>query len=219
MPHDATHAPDAAQPRPDRNESNDPDSVREFFAARADRWDEKFPEDGPAFEAAVAEMGLRPGDTVLDAGCGTGRALAALRAAVGAEGTVLGVDLTPEMIDTAVRKGRQRDAGLTVADVSRLPVCDGALDAVFGAGLISHLPGPEAGLRELARTVRPDGQLALFHPIGRAALAARHGRQPAPDDLRAEPNLGPLLARTGWRLTSFTDEPDRYLALAVRTTD
>ncbi|MGO4424191.1 SAM-dependent methyltransferase, partial [Streptomyces sp. MCAF7] len=55
-----------------------------------------------------------------------------------------------------------------------------------------------------------------FHPVGRAALAARKGRPITPDDLRAEPNLRPLLARSGWRLTSYTDRDTRFLALAVR---
>lgn len=64
--------------------------------------------------------------------------------------------------------------------------------------------------------VRAGGTLALFHPIGRAALAARQGRQVTPDDLRAEPNLRPLLAGSGWRMTSYVDEDDRFLALAVR---
>ena len=93
----------------------------------------------------------------------------------------------------------------------------GSLDAVFAAGLISHLPHPEQGLSELARVVRPGGRLALFHPVGRAALAARHGRPLSDDDLRSEPRLAPLLARAGWRLDTYTDEDSRFLALAVRT--
>ncbi|MEU5103910.1 methyltransferase domain-containing protein [Streptomyces sp. NPDC021354] len=191
-------------------------NARDFFAPRAADWDARFPDDGPAYAAAIAEIGLRAGDAVLDAGCGTGRALPALRAAVGPAGTVLGADVTPAMLAAAVRAGRHRDAGLALADVTRLPLRDGCLDAVFGAGLISHLPEPEAGLRELARVVRPQGRLALFHPVGRAALAARKGRPITPDDLRAEPNLRPLLARSGWALTSYTDRDTRFLALAVR---
>ncbi|MFE6070210.1 class I SAM-dependent methyltransferase [Streptomyces sp. NPDC056525] len=199
--------------------SDDPTHVREFFGSRAADWDSRFPDDGPAYAAAVEELGLRPGDAVLDAGCGTGRALTPLRAAVGPSGTVLGADLTPEMLERAVAAERGGTAGtatLLLTDVGRLPVRDGALDAVFGAGLVSHLAEPVAGLRELARAVRPGGRLALFHPIGRAALAARHGRQITPDDLRAEPRLRPVLAEAGWRLVSYVDEDARYLAMAVR---
>ncbi|MFE2035010.1 class I SAM-dependent methyltransferase [Streptomyces scopuliridis] len=196
--------------------AHDHTHVQEFFGSRAADWDARFPDDGPAYAAAVADLGLRPGDAVLDAGCGTGRALPPLREAVGARGAVLGVDLTPEMLDAAVRAGRRTAGQLLLADVSRLPVRSAVLDAVFGAGLIAHLPRPEENLRELARVVRPGGRLALFHPIGRAALAARQGRRITDEDLRAEPNLRPLLAGSGWRLESYTDEDSRFLALAVR---
>jgi SAM-dependent methyltransferase len=196
--------------------ADDHTHVQEFFGARAAGWDARFPDDGPAFAAAVSELGLRPGDTVLDAGCGTGRALPALRDAVGAGGRVLGIDLTPEMLAAAVRAGRDRSGQLLHGDVMRLPVRSRSLDAVFGAGLISHLPQPEAGLRELARVVRPGGLLALFHPVGRAALAGRQGRRLTPGDLRAEANLRPLLGSSGWQLVSYADEDSRFLALAVR---
>lgn len=197
--------------------SDDHTHVQEFFTARADGWDSRFPDDGPAYAAAVAELGLRDGDRVLDAGCGTGRALPPLRAAVGASGVVLGVDLTPAMLEAARRAGRDRDGRLLLADVAALPLRPGSVDAVFAAGLIAHLPHPAEDLREVARVVRPGGTLALFHPIGRAALAARHGRQLTREDLRAEANLRPLLAGSGWRMTSYVDEDDRFLALAVRT--
>lgn len=196
--------------------SEDHTHVQEFFGARAADWDRKFPDDAPAFATAVAEFGLRPGDRVLDAGCGTGRALAPLRAAVGPAGLVLGADLTPQMLAAARRAGRSAQGALLLADVARLPLRDGALDAVFAAGLVAHLPDPEANLRELARVVRDGGRLALFHPIGRAALAGRQGRELTPEDLRAEHNLGPLLARSGWAMTSYADEDARFLALAER---
>ncbi|MGN5632541.1 class I SAM-dependent methyltransferase [Streptomyces sp. AC154] len=196
--------------------ADDHTHVQDFFSARAANWDARFPDDGPAFAAAVSALGLREGDAVLDAGCGTGRALPALRSAVGPRGAVLGADLTAAMLEAAVRAGRDRGGLLIQADAARLPVRNQALDAVFAAGLIAHLPQPERNLAELARVVRPGGLLALFHPIGRAALAARHRRTLTDGDLRAEPNLAPMLTRSGWRLKTYLDEEARFLALAER---
>ncbi|KAF2781585.1 class I SAM-dependent methyltransferase [Streptomyces sp. OM5714] len=197
--------------------SDDHTHVQEFFGPRAADWDRRFPDDGPAYAAAVDELGLRKGDRVLDAGCGTGRALPPLRAAVGRSGQVVGADLTPAMLQAAVHAGRDRDGCLLLTDVAALPLRSGSLDAVFAAGLIAHLPDPAGNLRELARVVRRGGVLALFHPIGRAALAARQGRRLTPDDLRAEPNLRALLTGSGWDMTVYVDEEARFLALAVRT--
>lgn len=196
--------------------SDDHTHVQEFFGARAAGWDRRFPDDGPAYAAAVAELGLREGDRVLDAGCGTGRALPPLRAAVGPSGVVVGADLTPAMLRAAVAAGRDGDGHLLLTDVAALPLRSRSLDAVFAAGLVAHLPDPAGNLRELARVVRPGGVLALFHPIGRAALAARQGRRITPGDLRAEPNIRPLLAGSGWDMTAYIDEDARFLALAVR---
>ncbi|MEU2744494.1 class I SAM-dependent methyltransferase, partial [Streptomyces sp. NPDC007095] len=144
------------------------------------------------------------------------RALPPLRAAVGPSGVVVAADLTPAMLAAAVQAGRHRDGQLLLADVTALPLRTESLDAAFGAGLIAHLPNPAENLRELARVVRPGGTLALFHPIGRAALAARQGRRITPGDLRAEANLRPLLAASGWDMTSYVDEDTRFLALATR---
>jgi len=196
--------------------SHDHSHVQEFFSARAAGWDDRFPDDGPAYAAAVAELGLREGDHVLDAGCGTGRALPPLREAVGPSGVVLGADLTPAMLTAAVRAGRDRAGQLLLADVARLPLRTESLHAVLAAGLVAHLPDPVVNLHELARVVRPGGTLALFHPIGRAALAARQGRQMTSADIRAQANLGPLLSASGWRLTSYADEDARFLVLAER---
>jgi len=144
------------------------------------------------------------------------RALPHLRAAVGPDGTVLGVDLTPEMLATARRHGRHRHALLAMADARRLPLPAGAVDGAFAAGLLPHVPDPGRALADLARVVRPGGQLALFHPSGRAALAARQGRLPRDDDLLAPGPLDRLLRASGWSLASYDDGPGRFLALAER---
>ncbi|GAA0587934.1 hypothetical protein GCM10010172_86170 [Paractinoplanes ferrugineus] len=189
---------------------------RAFFAVRAAGWDRKFGDDLPAYAMAVETAAPRPGDLALDVGCGTGRALPALAAAVGPGGRVLGLDLTPAMLRAARDAGRDEVADLVIADARRLPVPDAAAGVVFAAGLVHHLPSPSAGLTELARVTRPGGKLLIFHPTGRAALAARHGRKLGPDETLDREILTPLLAGAGWHLTRYEDQEDHFLALAER---
>lgn len=191
-------------------------ATRAFFGARAAGWEKRFPDDDPRYRAAVATLSPPRGGLVLDVGCGTGRALPFLREAVGPAGRVLGLDLTDEMLAEATRLGRRSSADLVTADATRLPLPSGIVDAVFAAGLVSHLPDPPSGLAELRRVCRDGGRLALFHPVGRVALARRQGREVRPDDLRAPDNIRAALAAAGWHCDSVEDGADRYLVIATR---
>ena len=190
--------------------------TRAFFSARAATWDTRFGDDMPSYSAAITQARIPPGGVVIDVGCGTGRALPALRRAVGPHGTVIAVDLTPEMLRHARAKGRTAHATLILADARHLPFASASADAVFAAGLINHMPDTEAGLRQLARVIRPGGLLILFHPSGRAALAARHGRTLEPDEPLAATQLQRSTEKTGWHLTTYDDAECRFLAIATR---
>jgi SAM-dependent methyltransferase len=198
--------------------SGDVAATRAFFGPKAAGWEDRFPDDEPLYRAAVAELAVPRGGVVADVGCGTGRALPALRASVGPAGTVLGVDLTVDMLAEATRRGRAGAAALVLADALALPLADRVLDGVFAAGLVSHLGDPVSGLAEFARVCRPGARLALFHPIGRAALARRHGRDPSADDVRSPARITRSLAEAGWHAESVDDADDRYLVLATLPT-
>jgi SAM-dependent methyltransferase len=190
--------------------------TRAFFAVRASTWDDKFGDDRPAYATAVAEVGVPVGGTAIDLGCGTGRALPALREAVGPAGTVLGLDATGEMLDVARTLGRAELAHLVLADARYLPLPNGRVDVVFAAGLLGHLADVDPVVAEMARVTRIGGRLALFHPSGREALAARHGRTLRPDEPLCEGPLRAALHRAGWRLAQYDDAPHRFFACAER---
>ncbi len=92
--------------------------ARAFFASRADGWNERFAEDGPAFRVAIRELGIEPGWTAVDVGCGAGRAFPDLAATVGPRGRVIGIDVTIEML-RAARDAGTAHAALVLADASR----------------------------------------------------------------------------------------------------
>jgi SAM-dependent methyltransferase len=188
---------------------------REFFGPRAATWDQRFPDDEPAYADAVVALRPPSGGTVVDLGCGTGRALPFLRDAVGAAGLVVGVDATPEMLRAARDHRRDDHAPLVLADVTRLPFAPRRVDGFFAAGIVPHAPDPAALLELLARAGRPGCRLAIFHPVGRAALARRHHRELQPDELLDPRVLPGVLAASGWAPESVDDADHRYLALAT----
>jgi len=114
--------------------------------------------------APIGSLSLQPGETVLDLGSGPG--LDALLAArkVGPTGRVIGVDMTPEMLEKA-RRNAQR-AGLTQVEfregrLESLPVADASVDAVTSNCVINLVPDKAAVFREVARVLRPGGRLVI----------------------------------------------------------
>ncbi|MEU1471077.1 class I SAM-dependent methyltransferase [Streptomyces sp. NPDC005761] len=102
---------------------------------------------------------LAPGSRVLDVGCGTGRPAAQTLADAGHD--VLGVDVSPVMVDIASRQ--VPGAEFRCADVRDLPLEDGSFDAVCVYFSLLQLSRTEQTdmLRLAARVLRPDGHLAV----------------------------------------------------------
>lgn len=126
----------------------------------------------PWRERAAEALGLAPGDTVVEFGCGTGANLPVLRERVGPEGVVVGVDLTPGMLERArerVERAGWSNVHLVRGDATAAPV-SGPVDAVLASFLAGLLPDPRAAVEDW---------LALLGPGGRAALLdARSSRRP-----------------------------------------
>jgi ubiquinone/menaquinone biosynthesis C-methylase UbiE len=104
---------------------------------------------------------VKAGDTVLDVGCGSGRLTMAAQGWSGADGQVVGLDPSPEMIQVA-RQNADR-AGLKtkfeLGAVESLPFPDASFDVVLNRLMLHHLPGDlkQRGLAEMHRVLKPGG--------------------------------------------------------------
>jgi len=114
--------------------------------------------------APVEALRLQPGETVLDLGSGAG--LDAFLAArhVGAQGRVIGVDMTPKMIERA-RANAARDGHTNVefreGQLEALPVEDASIDAITSNCVINLVPDKAVVFREIARVLKPGGRLVI----------------------------------------------------------
>jgi ubiquinone/menaquinone biosynthesis C-methylase UbiE len=105
---------------------------------------------------------LRPGMSVLDAGCGMGHDAIEVAALVQPGGSVTGVDFSESLIAEAVRRADARlPLKFEVGDAKALRFPDGTFDAVRTERMLMHVPEPEKALKEMVRVLRPGGRMAV----------------------------------------------------------
>ena len=107
---------------------------------------------------------LEPGERVVDVGCGAGMDSLIAARMTGPKGQVISVDMTPAMLHKAAagaRKAGIQNVTFREGFAEALPVADGWADVVISNGVLNLMPDKEAGLREMARVLRPGGRLQI----------------------------------------------------------
>ena len=134
---------------PEPELSRVPDATVESFAGVANHW----------------PLGrIEPGSVVLDLGCGAGTDLLIAAQMTGPSGRVIGVDMTPSMLERAHASAREmgiESVELHESMIEALPLDDASVDVVISNGVIDLVPDKDAVFDEIDRVLRPGGRLQM----------------------------------------------------------
>ena len=136
----------------------DDDAFKTYLAEVADRLaDQK--------EDSINVLLPRPGEKLLDVGCGLGRDVQRLAHIVGPSGQAVGLDRSEAMIDAAGKTIiGSANVAYAVGDTHALPFPDDWFDGARADRTLQHVDNPAAVLKEMLRVVRPGGRIAVTEP-------------------------------------------------------
>jgi arsenite methyltransferase len=147
---------------------------------------EGLPRDAVALSLGVGHpvrhAALRPGEVVVDLGCGAGIDSLLAARAVGATGRVIGLDMTPEMVERARRNAAE--AGLHNVEIregliEQIPLPDSSVDAVVSNGVLNLSTRKSRVLAESFRVLRPGGRISITDLVLEEALPEDVLKSPA----------------------------------------
>jgi len=123
----------------------------------------------------TAIAGLRAGETVLDLGSGAGIDCFLASQRVGPAGRVIGVDMTPEMIERAranARSGSYSNVDFRLGEIEALPVADASVDVIISNCVLNLSAAKERALAEAYRVLRPGGRIVVSDMVSELPVPA-----------------------------------------------
>jgi len=193
-----------------------------FFDEIAGKWDgwEDLDLLAAKLAAGLDEFGVKPNETVLDVGCGTGNLTQALLGKLSDEGRVVAVDFAPAMVAGAQDKVTDPRVNWHVADAMQLPIGDESVDRVICFSVWPHFDDHRAVLKELRRVLRAAGTLHVWHLSSRDTINEIHasaGDAVSSDVLHPVEETARLLEQHGLSPYEVIDDDSRYLVSAAKT--
>ena len=109
-------------------------------------------------DATLQRLNLRPGEHVIDIGCGPGFLCKSMAAAINPTGRVMGIDISEDLVNFAIGENSGESIEYRAGNATALPVDAGQFDVAVSTQVIEYVADADAALREISRVLRPSGR-------------------------------------------------------------
>jgi ubiquinone/menaquinone biosynthesis C-methylase UbiE len=198
-----------------------------FFNDHAEKWLDMWYRD-PAtgrydkhekdFERLFSLLPLKPGDKVLDAGCGTGVLVPFVLERITSTGILYELDFSEKMIEINRNLHARDNIRFIVSDAENAPLDDTSCDVIVCFSSFPHFQDKEKAMTVLSRILNPRGAFVVSHFNSSEEIKKHHGSCHAVmhDHLPEESAIRSLFQQVGLKIGVFIDEPGFYCIIAKK---
>jgi len=198
---------------------------KEFFNEHAEKWRDMWYKDHATghydkhlkdFERLFSLLPMKPGDHVLDVGCGTGILVPPILECITSTGIIYELDFAEKMIETNRSLHKVDNIRFIVADVENAPLDGASCNVVICFSCFPHFHDKEKAMKTLSRILKPHGIFVVSHFDSSEGINKHHESCHAVmhDHLPNEAAMRALLQKVGLDVDVFIDEPGFYCILA-----
>lgn len=199
---------------------------KNFFNDHAEKWLDmcyRDPETGRLdkhqrdFERLFALLPLKPGDRVLDAGCGSGVLVPFLLDRITDTGILYELDFSEKMLETNRSRHARDNIRFILSEVENAPLDEASCDVVICFSCFPHFHDKQKAMMAMSRILKPTGIFVMSHFDSAEGLNRHHAschHAVSHDHMPDEPGIRQLLLDAHLNITFFVDEPGFYCILA-----
>ena len=197
--------------------------TKDYFDNVAETWDSKYitPSLLSFLDKLVPQFGIDAGQSVLDAGTGTGVLIPYLIKAVGPSGSVTAIDLSEKMVQACKAKYAEvKNVTIKAGNIEDAAFPAESYDAVTCFGVFPHIDHKQKALQNINRMLKHGGKLVIVHALSSEELKAHHKKVSKHVEHAVLPeknDMMQLLEQTGFVDAQIIDEAGCYLCIARKS--